>query len=107
MNGVFHFLSFHCEEGQNGGLAKILNEEDTVSFRPLTEVRWLSRHQAVSAVLRNYTVLQEFYKREFTNNRGPVAKYCYKKLSDSKFKVTVTALGGVLGELAQLCLTLQ
>lgn len=36
-----------------------------------------------------------------------MAKYCYKKLSGSKFKVTVTALGDVLGELAQLCVTLQ
>ncbi|CAL9699785.1 unnamed protein product [Knipowitschia caucasica] len=87
-------------------LANLL-DEDTLSFRPLNEVRWLSRHQAVNAVLRNYTVLQEFYKRELTENRDPVAKYCYKKLSDSKFNVTVTALGDVLGELAQLCLTLQ
>lgn len=37
-------------------LAKIL-DEDTLSFRALNEVRWLSRHQAVNAVLRNYTVL--------------------------------------------------
>ncbi|CAL9692022.1 unnamed protein product [Knipowitschia caucasica] len=87
-------------------LANLL-DEDTLSFRPLNKVRWLSRHQAVNAVLRNYTVLQEFYKRELTENRDPVAKYCYKKLSDSKFNVTVTALGDVLGELAQLCLTLQ
>lgn len=87
-------------------LAKIL-DEDTLSFRPLNNVRWLSWHQAVNAVLRNYSVLQEFCKREFTENRDPVAKYCYKKLSDSKFKVTVTAVGDVLGELSQLCLTLQ
>lgn len=94
------------KKGKMEDLAKILNE-DTLSFRPLNEVRWLSRHQAVNAVLRNYTVLQEFCKREFTDNRDPVAKHCYKKLSDSMFKVTVTALGDVLGELAQLCLTLQ
>lgn len=37
----------------------------------------------------------------------PVANYCYKKLSDSKFKVTLTALGDVLGKLAQLCLSFQ
>ena len=39
--------------------------------------------------------------------RDPVAIYCYKKLRDSKFKVTLTALGDVLGELAQLCLSFQ
>lgn len=94
------------KRGKMENLAKIL-DEDTLSFRPLNEVRWLSRHQAVNAVLRNYTVLEEYCKREFTDNRDPVAKYCYKKLSDSKFKVTVTALGDVLGELAQLCLSFQ
>ena len=94
------------KRGKMEDLAEIL-DEDKLSFRPLNEVRWLSRHQAVNAVLRNYTVLKEFCKREFTDNRDPVAEYCYKKLSDSKFKVTVTALGDVLGELAQLCLTLQ
>ncbi|KAJ8364881.1 hypothetical protein SKAU_G00137120 [Synaphobranchus kaupii] len=87
-------------------LAKVL-DEDTLSFRPLSEVRWLSRHQAVNAVLRNYTVLEEYCKRESSDNRDPVANYCYKKLSDSKFKVTLTALGDVLGELAQLCLSFQ
>ncbi|KAJ3602278.1 hypothetical protein NHX12_030037 [Muraenolepis orangiensis] len=94
------------KRGKMEDLAKIL-DEDTLSFRPLNEVRWLSRHQAVNAVLRNYTVLEEYCKRESSDNGDPVAKYCYKKLSDSKFKVTVTALGDVLGELAKLCLTLQ
>ncbi|KAM3593003.1 uncharacterized protein V6R79_003550 [Siganus canaliculatus] len=83
------------KRGKMEDLAKIL-DEDALSFRPLNEVRWLSRHQAVNAVLRNYTVLTEFCKRESTDNQDPVAKYCYKKLSDSKFKVTVTALGDVL-----------
>ena len=63
--------------------------------------------QAVNAVLRNYTVLEEYCKRESCDNRDPVAIYCYKKLRDSKFKVTLTALGDVLGELAQLCLSFQ
>ena len=56
-------------------LAKIL-DEDTLSFRPLSEVRWLSQHQAVYAVLRNYTVLEEYCKRESSDNRDPVAIYC-------------------------------
>ena len=91
------------KRGKMEDLAKIL-DEDTLSFRPLSEVRWLSRHQAVNAVLRNYTVLEEYCKRD---SRDPIANYCYKKLSDSKFKVTLTALGDVLGELAQLCLSFQ
>ena len=52
-------------------------------------------------------MLEEYCKRESSDNRDPVANYCYQKLSDSKFKVTLTALGDVLGELAQLCLSFQ
>ena len=87
-------------------LAKIL-DEDTLSFRPLKEVRWLSSDHAVNALLRNYTVLEEYCKKESSDNRDPVANYCYKKLTNSKFKVTLTALGDVLGELAHLCLSFQ
>lgn len=36
-----------------------------------------------------------------------MAKHYYKKLSDPKYKVTITALADVLGELAQLRLSLQ
>ncbi|KAL0161425.1 hypothetical protein M9458_045150, partial [Cirrhinus mrigala] len=94
------------KRGKLEDLAKIL-DEDTLSFRPLNEERWLSRYQAVNAVLRNYTVLEEYCKRESSDNRDPVANYCYKKLTDSKFKVTLTALGDVLGELSHLCLSFQ
>lgn len=94
------------KRGKLEELAKIL-DEDSLSFRPLNEVRWLSRDQAVNAVLRNYTVLEEYCKRESSDNRDPVANYCYKKLTDSKFKFTLTALGDVLGELAHLCLSFQ
>lgn len=61
----------------------------------------------MNAVLRNNTVLEEYCKRESSDNRYPVANYCYKKLSDSKSKVTLTALGDVLGEFTQLCLSFQ
>lgn len=87
-------------------LAKIF-DEDTLSFRPLIEVRCLSRYQAVNAVLRNYTVLEEYCKKESSDNRDPVANYCYKKLTNSNFKVTLTTLGEVLGELSHLCLSFQ
>ncbi|XP_078787812.1 zinc finger protein 862-like [Oryzias latipes] len=94
------------KRGKFDELAKIL-DEDTLSFRPLNEVRWLSRDQAVKAVLRNYTVLEEYFERESSENGDPVANYCYKKLTDPKFKFTLTALGDVLGELAHLCLSFQ
>uniref|UniRef100_H2Z3D6 Uncharacterized protein n=1 Tax=Ciona savignyi TaxID=51511 RepID=H2Z3D6_CIOSA len=60
-------------------------------------VRWLSRHQAVHAILRNYTIDKD--------NRDPISKYCYKGLvANSK---TITVLGDILAKLVQLCLCLQ
>lgn len=53
------FSQSTVKRGKMEVLAKIL-DEDTLSFRPLNKVRWLSRNQAVNAVLRNYTVLKEF-----------------------------------------------
>nr|XP_055048997.1 protein FAM200C-like [Misgurnus anguillicaudatus] len=86
-------------------LAKVL-EVDSLSFRPLNEVRWLSRYQAVNAFLRNYSLLTEYCLKE-ADNDDPIAKYCLKKLSDPKYRVAITVLGDVLEELAQLSVSLQ
>lgn len=64
-------------------------------------------YQAVKAVLRNYTVIEKYCKTEFSDTTDPVVNYCYKTLSDSKFQVTLAALGDVLGELTQLSLSYQ
>ena len=107
LRSVYNMFSRSAvKKGKFEALAEVL-DQDTLSFRPLNEVRWLSRNQAVNAVLRNYTVLEEYCKTAYSDDGDPVAKYCYKKLSDPKYKVTLTALGDVLSELAQLCLSLQ
>lgn len=85
-------------------LADVL-EVDSLSFRPLNEVRWLSRYQAVCALLRNYSVLTEYCTKHAVND--PIAKYCLRKLTDSKYRIALTVLGDVLEELAQLCVSLQ
>lgn len=48
-------------------------------------------------------MLEEYYNRESSDNRDPPSNYGYKKMSDLKFKVTLTALRDMWGELAQLC----
>ena len=107
LRSVYNMFSRSAvKKGKFEELADVLNE-DTLSFRPLNEVRWLSRNQAVNAVLRNYTVLEESCRTTYSESGDPVAKYCYKKLSNPKYKVTLLALGDVLSELAQLCLSLQ
>ena len=107
LRSVYSMFSLSAvKKGKFDELAEVL-DQDTLSFRPLNEVRWLSRNQAVNAVLRNYTVLEEYCRTTYSDNGDPVAKYCYKKLSDPRYKVTLTALGDLLSELAKLCLSLQ
>lgn len=59
------------KRGKMEDLAKIL-DEDTLSFRPLRKCDGCRWHQAVNAVLRNYTVLEEYCKKESSDNRDPV-----------------------------------
>lgn len=60
------------------------------------------------AVHKEYcTVLEEYCRVPSSENGDPEAKHCYKKRNDLKYRVTLTALGDVLGELAQLYLSLQ
>lgn len=93
------------KKGKFNELAGVL-EVDSMSFRPLNEVRWLSRRQAVNLFLRNYSLLTEYCTKE-ANNDDPIAKYCLKKLSVPKHRVAIIVLGDVLEDLAQVCVSLQ
>nr|XP_006115242.1 uncharacterized protein LOC102444032 isoform X1 [Pelodiscus sinensis] len=79
-----------------------VTENETVSFKPLNEVRWLSRHFTVSALMRNYETLLRYFERELSENNDPIAKYCLNKLSDTNYRITLMALNDVLHELAEL-----
>ncbi|XP_078530278.1 zinc finger protein 862-like [Lissotriton helveticus] len=59
---------------------------EVVSFRPLNEVRWLSRHFAVGALIRNFEAVLKYFEHEKVEENDPVAKYCYKKLYDSNYR---------------------
>ncbi|XP_015272828.1 PREDICTED: uncharacterized protein LOC107115600 [Gekko japonicus] len=80
---------------------------DVVSFRPLNEIRWLSRHFAVSALVKNYDILIEYCKEQVEEDNDPVHKYCLAKLSEPQYKVALFILCDVLGDLAELCRILQ
>ncbi|XP_078504219.1 uncharacterized protein LOC144762807 [Lissotriton helveticus] len=62
---------------------------EVVSFRPLNEVRWLSRHFAVGALIRNYEAVLKYFEHEKVEENDPVDKYCYKKLSDSNYRISL------------------
>jgi hypothetical protein len=80
---------------------------EAVSFRPLHEVRWLSRHFAVRALMRNYKALIQHCKDQVEQDNDPIHKYCLDKLTKPQYHVSIAILDDVLGELAELCRLLQ
>ena len=84
-------------------LAEVL-ECESVAFRPLNEVRWLSRH---FALMRNIAVLVEYCKEQAETHSDPVCKYCYKKLTDPQVRAALIVFDDVDHELAELNKLLQ
>jgi hypothetical protein len=87
-------------------LSAILDCE-SVSFRPLNEVRWLSRHFALRAFTRNIPVLIDYCKEQFEEHNDPVYKYIFKKLTNPQIRVALIVFDDVVGELAELNRLLQ
>ena len=80
-----------------------VTEVEAVAFRSLNEVRWLSRHFAVTAFMRNYNVLIDYCTEQMNDRNDPINKYCLKKLKNPQYKVALTVLNDGLGELASMC----
>lgn len=77
-------------------LAKV-TKSDVIAFRPLNEVRWLSRYFAVNAMMRNYTALEEYCQQQVIENNDPINKYCLKRLRNPQYHVALAVLHDVLG----------
>ena len=77
-----------------------VSESDVVAFRPLHDVRWLSRHLAVAAFVRNYNILIEYCTKQVNTCNDPINKYCLKRLLNPQFRLTLTVLNDAMGELA-------
>uniref|UniRef100_W5MX95 Uncharacterized protein n=1 Tax=Lepisosteus oculatus TaxID=7918 RepID=W5MX95_LEPOC len=69
------------------------------------EVRWLSRHFALQAIIRNYEALTEYFEEVKSND--PISKYCHKKFTNIEYQIALEVLNDVLEELAALCKLLQ
>lgn len=82
-------------------------EHDSIVFRPLNEVRWLSRHFAIRAVMRNYDLLIEYCRKQVEEDNDPIHKYIVDRLTKPEYRVAITILNEVLSELAELCRLLQ
>ena len=81
------------------------SENEAIAFRPLSEVRWLSRHFALQAIIRNYEGLISYFEKDTSNDQN--VNYCRNKLTNGTFKVALHVLADVLEEMASLCKILQ
>ena len=79
------------------------SECESIAFRSLNEVRWLSRH--FHAIIRNYEPLFRYFEEDKDND--PISKYCYKKLKSEQFHLTLEILNDFLSEMASLTLAFQ
>ncbi|XP_078483234.1 E3 SUMO-protein ligase KIAA1586-like [Ciona intestinalis] len=84
-----------------------VTEHKAVSFKPLNEVRWLSRYFAVKALMQNYEALIFYFENEVSENNDPISKYCLKRLTDKTNRVNVAVLHDVLYDLSELTKSFQ
>nr|XP_009858660.1 E3 SUMO-protein ligase KIAA1586-like [Ciona intestinalis] len=75
-----------------------VTEHKAVSFKPLNEVRWLSRY---------YEALIFYFENEVSENNDPISKYCLKRLTDKTNRVNVAVLHDVLYDLSELTKSFQ
>ena len=87
-------------------MAKVA-DQDVIAFRPLNEVRWMSRHFAVKPLVQNYDILIEYFAEQVDTDNDPIAKHCLTKLRDPQIHVAILVLNEVLEELAELCCIFQ
>lgn len=82
---------------------------EVLMFRPLNEIRWLSRHFAIIPLIRNYDVLIEYCKEKVDSSNvvDPIAKYCLTALKNNVNRITLIALNDVFTELTKLSKYLQ
>ena len=76
-----------------------------ISFKAIHDVRWLSRHFAIQALVRNYDVLLDYCKEQGT--RDPVAVFCVAKLESMQINDELSVLDDILRKLSDLSRAFQ
>ena len=72
-------------------------ENEVIAFRPLNEVRWLSCHFALQAIIKNYDSLIAYVEEMKSND--PIFKYCFNKLKNVEVHIALEVLDDVFEEL--------
>ena len=80
-------------------------KNEAIAFKPLNEVRWLSRHFALQAIIKNYDSLIAYFEEMKSND--PICKYCFKKLKNNVVHIALEILNDVFEELTALCKIFQ
>ena len=78
-----------------------------LSFRPIQEVRWLTRHFAVSAFVKNIDALVLFCKEQINECSDPIYTYILECIQNSQYLLALYTLNDVLNELTNLSKLLQ
>ena len=71
-----------------------------ITFKAIHNVRWLSRHLPIQALVRNYDVLLDYCKEQGTHDTAAV--FCVAKLELTQIKAALFVLNHILTELSDL-----
>ena len=77
-----------------------VDEMDVLSFRPIQEVRWLSRHFAISVFVRNVDALVLFCEEQINECSDPICTFVLRFIQDPQYLLALYTLNDVLHELA-------
>lgn len=84
-----------------------VNDMEVLSFKPIKEVRWLSRHFAVRALVKNIDALVLYCEEQIEESNDPVCIYILQSLKNPQYLFALYTLNDVLFELANLTQSLQ
>ena len=69
-------------------------------FRPIQEVRWLSRHFAVKTFVRNLDALVLYCEKQVNEYSDPSCSYVLRLIRDPQYLLALYTVNDVLDELA-------
>ena len=72
---------------------------EVLSFRPIQDVRWLSRHSAVSTFVRNLDALTLYCEEQVNENSDPICTYVLRLIQDPQYLLVLHTIHDVLEDL--------
>ena len=98
------YTLFSQSSVKTAALAELIsvNKVDALFFRPIQEIRWLSRHFAVSAFVRNIDALVLFCEEQINECSDPTCTYILQCIQNPQYLLVLYTLNDVLNELANL-----